>query len=101
MDHGTASDSGARATRTSWRDPLGNLASTLVMQPNEPPARVAQRSFVITDPYLPDNPIVFASGAFLAVTGYTTEQVCPYCSSLPPLLRGQDGQPLFVECHRA
>ena len=29
-----------------WRDPVGNLASTLVMQPNEPPPRVAQRSFV-------------------------------------------------------
>ena len=35
----------------------------------------AQRSFVITDPYLPDNPIVFASQEFLRFTGYTSEQV--------------------------
>ena len=37
--------------------------------------QAAQRSFVITDPYLPDNPIVFASGAFLAATGYSMDQV--------------------------
>eukprot|EP00614_Pseudopedinella_elastica_P018339 CAMPEP_0172646164 /NCGR_PEP_ID=MMETSP1068-20121228/240100_1 /TAXON_ID=35684 /ORGANISM="Pseudopedinella elastica, Strain CCMP716" /LENGTH=348 /DNA_ID=CAMNT_0013460417 /DNA_START=167 /DNA_END=1213 /DNA_ORIENTATION=+ len=37
--------------------------------------QAAQRSFVITDPYLPDNPIVFASRAFLDSTGYTMEQV--------------------------
>lgn len=37
--------------------------------------QAAQRSFVITDPYLPDNPIVFASSAFLESTGYTMEQV--------------------------
>ena len=35
----------------------------------------AQRSFVITDPYLPDNPIVFASQEFLRFTGYSSEQV--------------------------
>ncbi|EGB04394.1 hypothetical protein AURANDRAFT_9009, partial [Aureococcus anophagefferens] len=33
------------------------------------------RSFVITDPTLPDNPIVFASGGFLSLTGYKLEQV--------------------------
>lgn len=37
--------------------------------------RSAQRSFCITDPSLPDNPIVFASPGFLELTGYTMEQV--------------------------
>lgn len=37
--------------------------------------QAAQRSFVITDPSLPDNPIVFASQPFLQFTGYTMEQV--------------------------
>ena len=37
--------------------------------------RNAQRSFCITDPSLPDNPIVFASPGFLELTGYTMEQV--------------------------
>lgn len=35
----------------------------------------AQRSFVITDPALPDNPIVFASLGFLELTGYKQEEV--------------------------
>ena len=35
----------------------------------------SQHSFVITDPSLQDNPIVFASDAFLKLTGYTREQV--------------------------
>lgn len=35
----------------------------------------ARRSFVITDPTLPDNPIVFASGGFSSLTGYKLEQV--------------------------
>eukprot|EP00616_Rhizochromulina_sp_CCMP1243_P006646 CAMPEP_0118966266 /NCGR_PEP_ID=MMETSP1173-20130426/3749_1 /TAXON_ID=1034831 /ORGANISM="Rhizochromulina marina cf, Strain CCMP1243" /LENGTH=445 /DNA_ID=CAMNT_0006915019 /DNA_START=33 /DNA_END=1370 /DNA_ORIENTATION=+ len=35
----------------------------------------AQRSFCITDPSLPDNPIVFASQAFLDATGYSLDQV--------------------------
>ena len=37
--------------------------------------RGSQRSFCITDPSLPDNPIVFASPGFLELTGYTMEQV--------------------------
>jgi PAS domain S-box-containing protein len=37
--------------------------------------QAAQRSFVITDPYVVDNPIVFASAAFLETTGYTMDQV--------------------------
>lgn len=35
----------------------------------------SQHSFVITDPSLADNPIVFASDDFLQLTGYTREQV--------------------------
>lgn len=34
-----------------------------------------RQSFVITDPRLPDNPIVYASGAFLELVGYTRDQV--------------------------
>ena len=35
----------------------------------------AQHSFIITDPSLQDNPIVFASDDFLSLTGYTREEV--------------------------
>lgn len=35
----------------------------------------SQQSFVITDPSLQDNPIVYASDDFLELTGYTREQV--------------------------
>ncbi len=34
-----------------------------------------QQNFVISDPTLPDCPIVFASDAFLDLTGYTREEV--------------------------
>ena len=37
--------------------------------------QTAQQNFVITDPTLPDNPIVFASQGFLDLTGYSLEQV--------------------------
>lgn len=40
--------------------------------------QTAQQNFVITDPTLPDNPIVFASQGFLELTGYTLDQVCIY-----------------------
>lgn len=35
----------------------------------------SQHSFVITDPSLPDNPIVFVSDDFLKVTGYARDQI--------------------------
>lgn len=35
----------------------------------------AQRSFVISDPSLPDNPIIFASKGFLDLTGYRLDEV--------------------------
>jgi len=35
----------------------------------------SQQNFILTDPTLPDNPIVFASHGFLELTGYTREEV--------------------------
>ena len=37
--------------------------------------QTAQQNFVITDPTLPDNPIVYASGGFLNLTGYKMDQI--------------------------
>jgi len=37
--------------------------------------QAAQRSFVITDPSLPDNPITFASKGFLELSGYALSEV--------------------------
>jgi len=37
--------------------------------------QTAQQNFVISDPSLPDNPIVYASQGFLILTGYTLDQV--------------------------
>lgn len=37
--------------------------------------QTAQQNFVITDPSLPDNPIVFASHGFLTLTGYSLDNV--------------------------
>jgi PAS domain S-box-containing protein len=37
--------------------------------------QTARQNFVISDPSLPDNPIVYASQGFLLLTGYTLEQV--------------------------
>mmetsp|Transcript_15912 Transcript_15912/g.20933 ORF Transcript_15912/g.20933 Transcript_15912/m.20933 type:complete len:318 (-) Transcript_15912:305-1258(-) len=37
--------------------------------------QTAQQNFVITDPSLPDNPIVFASQGFLSLTGYSLDNV--------------------------
>lgn len=37
--------------------------------------KASQQSFVITDPSLQDNPIVYASDGFLALTGYSRDQV--------------------------
>ena len=34
-----------------------------------------QKCFVLSDPKLPDNPIVFASGDFYTMTGYTSKEV--------------------------
>jgi len=37
--------------------------------------QTAQQNFVISDPSMPDNPIVYASQGFLNLTGYSLEQV--------------------------
>ena len=37
--------------------------------------QTAQQNVVISDPTLPDNPIVYASSGFLALTGYRLDQV--------------------------
>eukprot|EP00979_Chaetoceros_neogracilis_P017865 scaffold10322_cov290-Chaetoceros_neogracile.AAC.2 len=37
--------------------------------------RQSQQCFVISDPTLPDNPIVYASGDFLSLTGYSQDEV--------------------------
>jgi PAS domain S-box-containing protein len=36
---------------------------------------ISQKNFVITDPCLPDNPIVYASQGFLKLTGYARDAV--------------------------
>ncbi|GKZ01263.1 hypothetical protein MPSEU_001077300 [Mayamaea pseudoterrestris] len=37
--------------------------------------QTAQQNFVVTDPSLPDNPIVYASQGFLNLTGYSLDQI--------------------------
>ncbi|CAM9574147.1 unnamed protein product [Phaeothamnion confervicola] len=37
--------------------------------------QTAQQNFVITDASLPDNPIVYASGGFVELTGYALDQI--------------------------
>jgi len=59
--------------------------------------QAAQRSFVITDPSLPDNPIIFASKGFLDLCGYQLEEVlgrnCRF-------LQGHNTDPKQVEALR-
>ena len=54
----------------------------------------SQRCFIITDPSLQDNPIVYASGGFLTLTGYSREDVlgrnCRF-------LQGEDTCPKKIE----
>eukprot|EP00968_Pinguiococcus_pyrenoidosus_P022624 scaffold3319_cov258-Pinguiococcus_pyrenoidosus.AAC.19 len=58
----------------------------------------AQQSFVVTDPQLPDNPIVYASEGFMTLTGYSQAQVlgrnCRF-------LQGPDTDPKKVAIIRA
>ena len=53
-------------TATRLDDPDYSLVKAL---------QTAQQNFVITDPALPDNPIVYASQGFLTLTGYSIDQV--------------------------
>ena len=43
----------------------------------------AQQNFTVSDPSLPDNPIVYASEGFLKLTGYAREQVLGRCGVGP------------------
>ena len=56
--------------------------------------QTAQQNFVISDPSLPDNPIVYASQGFLNLTGYTLDKVlgrnCRF-------LQGPDTDPKTVD----
>lgn len=49
--------------------------------------QAAQRSYTITDPSLPDNPIIFASKGFLELTGYSLENTlgrnCRFLQGIP------------------
>jgi PAS domain S-box-containing protein len=56
--------------------------------------QTAQQNFVVTDPSLPDNPIVYASQGFLNLTGYSLDQIlgrnCRF-------LQGPETDPRHVE----
>lgn len=54
----------------------------------------SRQAFVLTDPRLPDNPIVYASRPFLALTGYSREQVLGRNCRI---LQGIDTDPAAVE----
>lgn len=69
--------------------PAPNAAHTLLARPGQDPSAVlegsdyqlvealtkSQQNFVISDPNLPDNPIVFASAGFYELTGYAPDEV--------------------------
>lgn len=59
--------------------------------------QTAQQNFVVTDPSLPDNPIVYASQGFLNLTGYSLDQIlgrnCRF-------LQGPETDPKAVELIR-
>lgn len=57
--------------------PFVGLVSAYVVAPFQ-----AQQIFVVTEPSLPDNPIVFASAGFLKLTGYKSEQANEWPSSV-------------------
>jgi PAS domain S-box-containing protein len=54
--------------------PLSNTATSLHYNLVKA-LQTAQQNFTITDPSLPDNPIIYASHGFLALTGYALDQV--------------------------
>ena len=56
-------------------DKLGNKALDDTDSDFLKALETAQHNFCVTDPALPDNPIVYATQGFLNLTGYTLEQV--------------------------
>ena len=69
-----------------------HLRLDVLPTPSNP--RTPLQNFVITDPSLPDNPIVFASQGFLTLTGYALDQIlgrnCRF-------LQGPETDPAAVE----
>lgn len=59
--------------------------------------RATRMSMLITDPRQPDNPIVFANGAFLRLTGYSRDEVIGHNCRF---LQGPDTDPLAVDIIR-
>ncbi len=64
------SDSPVDTTNTESVTPLTKPDLVLVQTLTR-----SQQNFILTDPTLPDNPIVFASNGFLELTGYTRDEV--------------------------
>lgn len=54
----------------------------------------AQTHFIITDPTLPDNPIVFASSGFYALSGYTPQEILGHNCRF---MQGQHTNPATVK----
>ena len=72
----------------------GKCALPFASSPPLPHSPPFAQNFVITDPSLPDNPIVFASQGFLTLTGYALNQIlgrnCRF-------LQGPETDPAAVE----
>ena len=64
--HGLLTNANKQEMTTSLDNPDFGLIKAL---------QTTQQNFVITDPSMPDNPIVYASEGFLLLTGYTLQQV--------------------------
>lgn len=62
-----------QATDVRVRDHLQRMLTT--RDPFSTAIRSAQMAMLVTDPKLPDNPIVFANDAFLDMTGYRRDEV--------------------------
>jgi PAS domain S-box-containing protein len=71
---GSNNSLGGTGSAASVAHPLSETASTLHYNIVKA-LQTAQQNFTITDPSLPDNPIIYASHGFLALTGYSLDQV--------------------------
>ena len=70
-------------------DPGQELAQHLLIQA----LQESRYSFLITDPRLPDNPIVYANNAFLQMTGYSLDRVVGHNFRF---MQGPDTNPAVV-----
>lgn len=90
-DDGEGED-GVTTTNNSGKTSLAKVDRTLMGALN-----AAQQCFVLSDPKLPDNPIIFASPGFYNLTGYTSKEVlgrnCRF-------LQGQGTDPRAVDVIR-